>query len=451
MHDTHSGPLHWESWLLRLLLVAVGAFEVIAQGNREGATVAAEGLLVTLVPLLIQRFGHVHVPRPLEFVYVLGMTLQFVSEGTKLFEVFYYWDKIVHPGLVALTALMAGWLLLGYRDVYACRLPTHLLALLGFLTGATIGAFWEFIEFSSDWFGNADLQKSNADTMTDMMANDIGAFVAILIGFRLYLHVFSANQREETGEVAHWLTSGLGKLLDRFGRPLGAVLALAVAAAIGAGVWIDRNPPALASGLAPGGSQSWTLASMSDVQSLAGDWVPDSRGTCRVNLEHPRPGSEKMGLLELGPGTIYGQDQAAFSVTAHYFEERPPKTEGSQMDAGIAFGIRDAQNFYLLEESALHDILRLDRYVHGKRRDVRETLVRTHGNEWHTLELTVQGNRVTAGLDGHAYYDVSGVADTTGGVGVWGRTAAATCFDTAQVLVGPAVTAGSVPGPGGGL
>ena len=110
-------------------------------------------------------------------------------------------------------------------------------------------------------------------------------------------------------------------------------------------------------------------------------------------------------------------------------------TEGSQMDAGIAFGIRDAQNFYLLEESALHDILRLDRYVHGKRRDVREKLVRTHGNEWHTLDLSVAGDQVTAGLDGETVYEASGVPDTAGGVGLWGRTAAATCFDSAQVEV----------------
>jgi hypothetical protein len=120
-------------------------------------------------------------------------------------------------------------------------------------------------------------------------------------------------------------------------------------------------------------------------------------------------------------------------MQAHYLEERPPKTEGSQMDAGIAFGIRDAQNFYLVEESALHDILRLDRYIHGKRRDLREKLVRTHGNEWHTLDLTVAGDQVTAGLDGETVFEVSGVSDTAGGVGVWGRTAAATCFDSAQV------------------
>jgi hypothetical protein len=170
-----------------------------------------------------------------------------------------------------------------------------------------------------------------------------------------------------------------------------------------------------------------------DTQALSGDWVPDARGVCRENLEHPEPGSEKMGLLELAPDSAYGLDGQPFSVQAQYVEERPPKSEGTQMDAGIAFGIRDADDFYLLEESALHDVLRLDRYIHGKRRDVREKLVRTHGNEWHTLDLSVAGDQVTAGLDGETVYEVSGLSDTAGGVGVWGRTAAATCFDSAQV------------------
>jgi hypothetical protein len=111
------------------------------------------------------------------------------------------------------------------------------------------------------------------------------------------------------------------------------------------------------------------------------------------------------------------------------------------MDAGIAFGIRDADDYYVLEQSALHDILRLDRYVHGKRRDVREKLYRTHANDWHTLGLTVQGDQVTAAIDGQSIYSVSGVPDTAGGVGVWARTAEASCFDQVAVRVGPEVTA----------
>src|SRR6266699_1394500 len=160
---------HWEPWLLRLRLAGVPAFQ-LATGNTGGAIVAGEGVVVSLLPILIERLSHRHVPRGPEFVFVAAITLQFASESTKLFELFYYWDKLVHPTLVALAAMIAGWLLLGYREAFGLRMTTHFAAAFGWLVGATIGAFWEFVEFFSDWFGNTDLQKSRGDTMTDMLS-----------------------------------------------------------------------------------------------------------------------------------------------------------------------------------------------------------------------------------------------------------------------------------------
>src|SRR5258708_37216606 len=123
-------------------------------------------------------------------------------------------------------------------------------------------------------------------------------------------------------------------------------------------------------------------------------------------------------------------------MRARYFEERPPISQGTEMDAGVGFGIRDAQDFKLLEQSALHDVLRLDRYIYGKRRDLREKLYRTHGNEWHTLQLDVVGSSVTAGVDGETIYTVSDVPDASGGIGLWARASAATCFSSVRVIVG---------------
>jgi hypothetical protein len=182
---------------------------------------------------------------------------------------------------------------------------------------------------------------------------------------------------------------------------------------------------------------------------LAGDWVPDPRGICRENLENPKPGSEKMGLLDLMPNAVYGDTGQSFAMDARYTEQRPPVVSGTQMDAGLVFGLRDANDFYLLESSALHDIVRVDRYVHGKRRDIRETLVRTHADEWHTLQVQVSGDTVTAGIDGAAVFSVSGLTDTAGGVGLWARTSAASCFAQVQVQVdgaNPGTALAPVPG-----
>jgi hypothetical protein len=245
------------------------------------------------------------------------------------------------------------------------------------------------------------------------------------------------QERVDIGRIAWWLAHGPLALVRRHGRLLGATLTVLVAALVASALWIDRDVPALASGLTPGIEHTWALASAGslpgDAQALTGDWLADPRGICRENLEHPRPGSEKMGLLQLGTGTVYGQ--SAFSVQARYFEERPPLGQGTEMDAGIAFGIRDGADFDLLEQNALHDVLRLDEFIHGRRRDLREKLYRTHGNEWHVMRLDVDGSTVTASVDGQLVYAVEGVPNTHGGIGLWARAAAATCFSDVSVQV----------------
>jgi hypothetical protein len=270
------------------------------------------------------------------------------------------------------------------------------------------------------------------------MSNCIGAYVATLIGLWLFRHVLSKRDRNDMGRIAQWLAHGPTLLLRRGGRTIGAAVAVALIGVIAAGLWVDRGEPALANGLRSGTSQSWELASQplpADSQALSGDWVPDPRGVCRENLENPKPGSEKMGVLQLASGSAYGLNGQAFSVVTRYFEERPPVSQGSEMDAGIAFGIRDAADFDLVEENALHDNLRLDHFIHGKRRDLREKLYRTHGNEWHTLRVDVSGASVTAYVDDQPMYAVDNVPGTDGGIGLWARAAGVTCFSDVKVAV----------------
>jgi hypothetical protein len=440
--------VHWESWLLRLALLGTLVFQLVTR-NTSGAIVAAEGLVVSLAPLLVQRLSGTHVPRPLEFVFVLAMALQFISESTKLFEIFTYWDKIVHPSEVALTAMMVGWLLLGYNDAFGKRLPIHAAATLGVLIGIAVGGFWEFVEMASDWFGDANLQKSNGDTMTDIVANNLGAVAATLLGVWIYKHRLQSGQSQEIGHIARWLAHGPSRLLDDHGRAVGGVLAVVVGGVLAASQLVDRGVPAMPTGLETGSAQQLDfVAATPPTLTLSGEWVQDERGMCRVNLQPVKPGSEKPGLLELAPGTGYGLSADGFELHARYLEERPALGQGTQMDAGLAFGIRDSNNFLLLEASALHDYLRLDRYVQGKRRDIRETMLRLHGNDWHVLDLNVVGSMVTAGLDGEQLFTVQSVDETAGSIGLWARTSAASCFSQTVVQVGASSIGALVPVPG---
>jgi len=48
----------------------------------------------------------------------------------------------------------------------------------------------------------------------------------------------------------------------------------------------------------------------------------------------------------------------------------------------------------------------------------------------------VSGSSVTASVDGETVFSVDQVPDTQGGIGVWARATAATCFSDARVSVG---------------
>ena len=425
----------WEQWLLRAALLVTGAVQFAAR-NTGGGLVALEGLVWTFLPFLVEWLGHTHVPRAVSRTFIAIVALQFVSESMKLFEIFYYWDKILHPLEVALGTLIFAWLFLGYVDTYRLRLSRPCVGALAMLLGAAFGTLWEFVEFTGDWFGNADLQKSNADTMTDIFSNDVGAYLATIAALWLYHRAIEAEGRRALGEFARWLTRGPGHLFERHGKLAGSV-ATAILALAAFAFWFfgRQTAPPLPPGPPIAAPRSWSFTSTGldhDVSVLDGYWQPDPRGVCRLNPEHPRPGSEKPGLVSLAPGSLLG-NAGGFVARAHYIEQRPPPGTGSQMTAGIAFGIRDKDTFYVLESSSLHDVVRLDRYVRGTRRDVREEHAVTRGDEWHDLEVRVAGDRVTAVLDGRPLFTQTRVPDTAGGLGLWARATNAACFATASV------------------
>jgi hypothetical protein len=216
--------VHWESWCLRLALLVTGAYQVIS-GNTTGAMVAGEGLVVSLVPLLVGRLSKTHVPRPLEFAFVLGMALQFISESTKLFELFTYWDKVVHPTLIA-----------------------QLATLMTICTGIFAGVLWELVEFVLDWVRYSDLQKSNSDTMTDFLWNDVGAVIGALLAARWYCQWLRSNERAEISGLATWLIDGPSRVLERHGFLVTTIVAVLIVAAVAA-VWFAGRPvPGLGNG-----------------------------------------------------------------------------------------------------------------------------------------------------------------------------------------------------------
>lgn len=182
----------------------------------------------------------VRASRVLELAWVLGVGLLGLSTSLGMYERIGHWGKFVHAAEGFLVAVIAGYLLLGYQRA-GLRAHRHVVAAVTLFIGITFGAFWEFLEFVLDWIRYSDLQKSNTDTMTDMLWNDLAVVVGTLVVFRLYYHFTDVDEQRQLGELSARLFTPIGRLLDRHGKLL-AVAALVGIALYVAALWYSQRP-----------------------------------------------------------------------------------------------------------------------------------------------------------------------------------------------------------------
>jgi hypothetical protein len=232
--------INWESWLIRMVLAALALFDILA-GPRNAGVAPAVAFAISFIPPIISHFSRLRVPRVLELAWVLNVALIGVADALLLYDRIIHFGKFVHGVEGCLVASVSGYLLLAYRDREQLGVHTHVVAMVSGFVGVTFGAFWEFLEFVLDWIRYSDLQKSNADTMTDMLWNNLGAVLGTMLIMRLYYHRSDRVVREEFGDLAAWALTPIGHLLDQHGKLL-AVLALVGIALYVAALWFTERP-----------------------------------------------------------------------------------------------------------------------------------------------------------------------------------------------------------------
>jgi hypothetical protein len=89
----------------------------------------------------------------------------------------------------------------------------------------------------------SDLQKSNTETMTDLLWSDAGAVIGAVLAVRLYCRWLRTRDRQQLGDLAVWLFDGPSRWLDRHGMLMTVVVALIAGAAVAALWFADRPVP----------------------------------------------------------------------------------------------------------------------------------------------------------------------------------------------------------------
>jgi hypothetical protein len=195
--------------------------EGAADGSADGGGLSARALLGVLV--------------------AAAVLLPLLSWAVGLYDRATHWGKFVHGVEGLLVALIVGLLLFGWRDHERIDLTDELTALVTMFAGILFGVVWELVEFIRDWSFYSDVQKSNSDTMTDFLWNDVGAVIGAVLAARLYCHLLAGRERHVMGRTAARLFDGPSRVLDQHGV-LVTIVVSALAAASVLAVWFASRP-----------------------------------------------------------------------------------------------------------------------------------------------------------------------------------------------------------------
>ncbi|HJZ90765.1 MAG TPA: family 16 glycoside hydrolase [Gemmataceae bacterium] len=102
---------------------------------------------------------------------------------------------------------------------------------------------------------------------------------------------------------------------------------------------------------------------------------------------------------------------------------------------GIVWRYQDADNYYIARMNPLEDNFRVYKVVGGKRSpEFQNAEVKVPKDEWHTIKITMVGDKIECFLDGKKYLEAKD--DTfakAGKVGLWSKADAQTSFDEFKV------------------
>lgn len=151
-------------------------------------------ILVTLLPVLLERRFDIHIPPELQLL-AIGFVFAslFLGEVRGYYTRYWWWDIALHTTSGFLLGIL-GFLLVHVMNEME-RVEVHMkpgfVAFFAFLFALGIGALWEIFEFAMDTLLGTNMQKAMlddpsglTDTMWDLTVDALGALVISAIGWR---------------------------------------------------------------------------------------------------------------------------------------------------------------------------------------------------------------------------------------------------------------------------
>ena len=176
---------------LRLFILVMIIFTFLA-GNWGNGIVIAILFVLTYIPtwLSIKKIIYFPLEWDLLIIAFIFFTL-FLGEVNDFYFRFWWWDIFLHTeaGFLfgALGFVMVHILNTRRWDINLYVKPSFV-AFFAFCFSSAVAVVWEIIEFALDGSLGLMMQDNNMDTMQDLLANSLGAFLVALIGYGWLRH-----------------------------------------------------------------------------------------------------------------------------------------------------------------------------------------------------------------------------------------------------------------------
>jgi uncharacterized membrane protein YjdF len=174
-----------------ILLVGLGL--ALWQGEWLTAFTTFAVILLTLLPVLLERRLGVYIPAEIELLALLFVFASlFLGEVRDYYYRFWWWDTLLHAGSGFLLGIV-GFLLvhiLNEMEQVSVTLRPGFVAFFAFLFAIGTGMIWEIFEFGMDELFGMNMQKPMlgdpsglTDTMWDLIVDTVGALVISVLGY----------------------------------------------------------------------------------------------------------------------------------------------------------------------------------------------------------------------------------------------------------------------------
>jgi len=157
------------------------------------------------------------------------------------------------------------------------------------------------------------------------------------------------------------------------------------------------------------------------------DWVMESGTWTQADNEGPdgtgdntiqSPGAGNFELFIFGPSWI-----------SDMILQCQMKIETGDTDGGIAFRVKDSDNYYVAHISASADLVRLTRVVNGTPDPLKDINLTIDVEIYYTIKIETAGNNIKVYVDGILYIDYYDNTFKSGRSGFWATNSSVIFFD----------------------